>query len=258
MPISGMMLVDKSHDDPGFIKRNFAEHDSFESFIESGWTIGDPRFHNRLVLRPEPSRRNIMSLSGLRLLAIGMIVFLAGCATSGTVFTDRDPEQDFSNYKTFAWLGDQPLNIVGDRIISPFIQDKLQNAVKQEMIAKGYSLVTNSDDADIAVGYTVGARDKIRERLLPGRRVVFDPWLYRSDWRWGHVYYDYTFSQPSIEIQEYVEGTLAIDVFDVKRNSPVWHGVANKQLSSKEQNATDGGNIAEAVKTLLKSLPAVN
>ncbi len=191
-------------------------------------------------------------------LLLSLALLLGACASTGNVFTDVDPAQDFSEYKTFTWLGDRPLNVVGDRIISSFVTSKLKNAVERELVSKGYVLASNAEEADLAVGYTIGARDKIRERLLPGRRVVFDPWMYRNDWRWGQGYYDFTYTEPVTTIQEYTEGSLAIDIFDVKRNSPVWHGLANKRLTNKELNATDGGNVEEAVRVLLSSMPAVN
>ena len=58
----------------------------------------------------------------------------------------------------------------------------------------------------------------------------------------------------NIDVPQYREGTLAIDVFDGRTHRPVWHGGAQKELTRKdlEQCAEP---INEAVSSVLAKFP---
>ncbi len=189
-------------------------------------------------------------------LIVGSLL-LAGCSSTGRTFIDQDPAQDFSSYQTFGWIEPKPMTAVGDHIVSPLSESRIMKAVQSNLESKGYRLVQDVSTADFAVSFTVGARDKIQTRTEPGRTVMFDPWLYRSNWRWGNRYYDFYYPEPVTTLHSYTEGTLAIDLFDVARKSPVWHGAGTKRLTRKDlQSPTDG--IDGAVDTLLASFPTRN
>jgi len=194
----------------------------------------------------------------LKFLAISLLssLLLIGCASTGEFYIDQDPEQDFSGYRTFAWISAKPMTAVGDHTVSPLAERRIMDAIVSTLSGKGYDFVEDPAAADFAVSFTVGARDKVKSVTHLQSTPAFDPWLYRNSWRWGRGYYDYYFPQvQEVTTQRnYTEGTLAIDLFDVKRKSPVWHGIGNKNLSKKELNSgTDG--IDEAVQTLLGSFP---
>jgi hypothetical protein len=59
-----------------------------------------------------------------------------------------------------------------------------------------------------------------------------------------------------MDVRQYREGTLSIDVFDGHTHRPVWHGWAKKELSRKdiEQSETP---IRQAVTSVLAKFPPV-
>ncbi|MDJ0761331.1 MAG: DUF4136 domain-containing protein [Woeseiaceae bacterium] len=189
-------------------------------------------------------------LTGLLVFAL----FLNGCATSPTVFTDHDPEQSFDDYKVFAWVGENPMINTGDRPVSPLNASRLQSAIKSELERKGYTYTEDAEQADFAVSFTVGARDKMDVR----EREVLD--YYGPNWRWGYPYH-YGMVAPivvprtEVTVREYVEGSLAIDIFDVKRRSPVWHADASKRLNSRDLKENTTEKINEAVAMILSTFP---
>jgi len=169
--------------------------------------------------------------------------FLCGCASSARVQTDFNPSTDFSSFGSFSFISDKPL-LVATIGISPLLEGRLINATRRELTSKGYRFVANRETADIVVSFTMGARDKIK--------VTSYPVNYRgyNQWRWGTGYYE------QVDVRNYTEGTLSIDIFDVKRGSPVWHGWAVKTISSQDRrNPTPV--INEIVAAIFADFPAV-
>jgi hypothetical protein len=114
-------------------------------------------------------------------LLICTAVLVGACATQSNVFTDSDAQQDFTIYRTFSWTAEDPMIIQSDYPVNPFVGVRTKNAIKRVLESKGYKFVENKADADVAVGFTLGARDKIRTRNEPA--------ILHSDWRWGRQYF---------------------------------------------------------------------
>ena len=94
--------------------------------------------------------------------------------------------------------------------------------------------------ADLAIGFTVGARDKIQVNSYPE--------TYRGGygrWGWGGGYY----YGESVDVRQYTEGTLSVDIYDPQERKPVWHGRATRKITSKMQE-----NPGEALTEILGSV----
>ncbi|MEM1050911.1 MAG: DUF4136 domain-containing protein [Pseudomonadota bacterium] len=163
-------------------------------------------------------------------------LFLASACTAGRVASDFDETHSFAGYRTLAWANDEPMTIYGDRKIPPTLAPKITRTIKSELKKKGFMLTENLTEADFAVSFTVGKRD--------GFRVIRSPDCFsdsRSTWGWGVRYYPiYARTLSTLtDVTEYTEGRLAIDVYDVPKRAPVWHGVGVKNLSFAELNGQD-------------------
>ncbi len=183
----------------------------------------------------------------------GMVFALFACATTPRVFTDFDPQQDFTSYQTFAWISADPITVVGDQGPNALTARRLQNNVEQTLSSKGFKLTTKSE-ADFVVSLSVGARDKIEVREVE----VVD--YYGSHWRWGYdyfgvVYHPRGFTRTESVKREYAEGTLSIDIFDNKLKSPVWHASVSKRLSRAELRGNSAESTKLAVETMLANFP---
>jgi len=135
--------------------------------------------------------------------------------------------------------------VQSDYTVSPFVGQRIMSEIRTTMEQKGYTFTSNRDAADFAIMFTVGARDKIK--------VTTEPAIIHSSWGWGYQYWGTQVINVNRNVP-YVEGTLAIDVFDLQKQSPVWHGVGAKRLNSEERKGSNSG-IPEAVKTILASFP---
>jgi hypothetical protein len=177
----------------------------------------------------------------LALVAAAMM--LSGCATTIETRADHDPSQNFSGYRTFAWMADQPMIAApaDEARVSPLNRHRIEQAIEKELARKGFQQVAQRDAADFVVSYTVGARDRLDVQSYPVP--------YRGPWLWGWPYFGH-----DVDVTTYREGTLSIDVFDGKTHQPVWHGWATKRLNEGDaKNAAE--LIPQAVGSILKRFP---
>lgn len=198
-------------------------------------------------------------MNTLRFLTIWGLFLFAVSSCLPAVYSDSDPNEDFSALRTFTWAKDPPLIKTGDHPISPLVATNMTDALKAEFESKGYQFVS-SGAADFAVSYTMGARDKIELRQYPAPYVGS-----YSRWGWGRGYYGpgyrapYGAFGPPIPTTEQVtvtEGTLSVDAFDVKTQRPIWHAQASRRLSNAELAGASQQRLAEAAKNILVDFPA--
>lgn len=189
-------------------------------------------------------------------------VLIASCSSSTPVRTSSDfnPDIDVSNYKTFSWIAKTPY-IPSGTFLADSSRDRIINNLYNELVSKGYVFVSDPMAADFVVSYTVGSRKEINATSYPT--------YYRSGWNWGHSYWSGggyfvgTYSSGSrytgtnTNIRTYTEGTLAIDVFDVKMAHPAWHGVALKEITSSDRKNPQT-IIQKAVTIILANFPSAS
>lgn len=188
------------------------------------------------------------------------LLLLSACVSKPTVFSDFDARHDFSQNKTISWIQDPPVLISSDYPISALGQSRMTKAIENEFINKGYIFVGNINDADLAMTYTMGAREKIElsEYENPYYR-------YYAELTWGMYYFPY-FAHSSIAQdrqrhserlpKSYTRGTIAIDIFSTTTKQPVWHTKASKRLSPKELDSNII-NASEIAKKLLVDFPLI-
>ena len=165
-----------------------------------------------------------------------------GACSSMTVESDFNRDADFASYKTFAFISDNPVLIAGNVPVNPLFEGRAMNAAQAELTRKGFQFVSDRETADFVVSFTLGARDKIRVTNYPSS--YHGP----ARWQWGAPYYS------EVDVRNYTEGTLAIDIFDVRQRGPVWHGWAVKTISDADRrNPTPV--INEVVSAILANFP---
>jgi hypothetical protein len=173
------------------------------------------------------------------IILLSIAAFIAGCASTqqARVDFDRNANVDISTYKTFSWL--QETKILAAPVdVNPVMKVRIDDAIEQAFIAKGYQLVENAEQADFTISYTMGNRDKIKVNSFPT--------TYRGGFGWGRGYYGGVGIGNETHVRSYTEGKLAVDVFDVKSHQPVWHGWAVKRISTADKD-----NPAKTIQTVV-------
>ena len=163
--------------------------------------------------------------------SVAAAVTLAACATGPDIKTDVDPAADFSGYHSYVWIYQQP-----PHGMSPLVYQRVRDSIDRSLAARGFQ---QGSPGDFAVAFTVGARDKIEVDDFG----AYGPYVGRWGYGWGGY---------NTQVRQFTEGSLAIDVYDVKTHKPVWHGLATQEVTGTVSQA----GIDTAVDAVLAKFPA--
>jgi hypothetical protein len=171
---------------------------------------------------------------------IGAVLVAAGCS-SISVHQDFDTQADFGAYRTYQWL-QQPTTAVGSagaaQRTNTLLDKRIRTAVDAQLAAKGMTLV--EDNADALVVYHTGLDRKIE---------VQD---------WGYTYPRYPYGGwygGQVDVYEYHEGTLIVDIIDNARDQLIWRGTATKVIDETASPEKREANLNEVVARLFAKYP---
>ena len=188
--------------------------------------------------------RTYASFGALALAAL--VVGSTGC--SGIeAHSDAKPGINFSGYRSFAFISEHPM--LASNVENPLIEGHIMNSIKGDLQRKGLTYKDDPETADVAIAFTVGSREKLQ--------VDSYPVSYRAGYgSWGRYggYYGGVGYGTETRVREITKGELAIDVFDVSLRQPVWHGQANKTISSSDAKDITG-TVDKIVVATLKDFP---
>jgi len=158
---------------------------------------------------------------------------LNGCSTLSVNY-DYDNTIDFKQYKTYAWIPvaqGAPGNARTAVERNSLLDQRIRSAVDLQMSDRGFQ---PSESPDLHVVYHIGLEDKVQ---------VTD-WGYRySDYYWGY-------GGRQIDVYNYKEGTLIVDVIEAESHNLIWRGsgtgvVDQTQRSPEEMQARFNEIMAE-------------
>ncbi len=141
-------------------------------------------------------------------------------AAAARVSSDTTPGVNFAQYRTFTLA-----NAGAPAGMNPVAFERIRMGVEQGLVAKGY---TKADEGDLAVVITVGAQD----------RTDVSTWG-----RFGR----------QVDVHQYTEGQLSVDVFDTRTRQPLWHG---QDTESVERGRIDPDKIDKRVAQVMEQFPA--
>ncbi len=186
-----------------------------------------------------------------QLVSLLVVLALAGCATGFNATHDYDESHNFFSYQKFAWISENPMK-VGEGVTAPnpLLEPRIMAALEAALGAKGYEYVSAPSNADFALSFTVGARDKVRVDSYPTMSMGYSVG-YPAHWGWGAAYHC---CATDTQVRQYTTGILAVDVFDVAEKRPVWHGVASKTITESDRENMKK-TIAAAVDAIVAGFP---
>jgi hypothetical protein len=142
---------------------------------------------------------------------------------------DYDHSANFPQYHTYSWLKVE----AGDSLW----QDRIQRAVDNELMAKGWMRVPTGGEA--AVSAFVSTKNE--QQLNTFYNGI------GGGWRWGG------FGEATTTTENIRENELMVDVFDANSKKLIWRASAEKALSGKpEQNEK---KMQDEVKDMFKKFP---
>jgi hypothetical protein len=185
------------------------------------------------VIPPSRSGRTCFLLTAL---------ILSGC-TSLQVGSDYDKAASFAGYHSFAIMRREHTGAH-----NPLVATRAEDAIRAELIRKGYTPAADPQTADFTVDFTIGSKERTDVNSYPAPYAGAG-WGWGGRGWWGGGYWG-----NDLDVRQYREGTLSIDMFDVNSHRPVWHGWAKKELSRKDIEQSEQP-IKRAVTAVLEKFP---
>jgi hypothetical protein len=181
-----------------------------------------------IIMRSSKIRFSIYSAS------ITALFFLISCS-SITVNQDYDPQFDFSKLKTYGFIP-----IPADAGIDQLSANKLDAAIKNELTAKGYT-IAEKPDFGIALMFSQQTKTNIQSY---GYGYGY------GGWGRGGMY-----GTGGVDVTQYQQGTLIIDIIDMSTQKLVWRGTGSGTMSDSPSVETRTENINNGVNQILAQFP---
>lgn len=165
------------------------------------------------------------------LVVIALTCFVSFVASAQDVYVTSSPSANFSSYHTYAW-GELPNP---NTIRSPFLAQEAQTQINNQLQSKGLKLVKETENPDLVVIGSGGMKTQTSYNLY-GTRMIGG-------------------GMGSITAQQNVEGTLIVDIYELKEKELVWRGVAQGTLNQKNSQK-NMQLVDKAVAKMFKKYPA--
>jgi hypothetical protein len=169
--------------------------------------------------------------------ALFLVSFLLPGCSSLTVNHDFDPDANFAAYRTYVWADQRPSSSDAGAGANDLIAQRIRRAVDAELQKEGLTRVENNPD--LLVAFHTGVKDKIN---------VTD---------WGYTYGDYYWGWGGrqIDVYQYQQGTLVVDLIERSSKELVWRGWAQKTVDENPSPQKIDRTIQDAVKKMFQRYP---
>ena len=168
-------------------------------------------------------------------------MLIMGACSSVKVTTDYDKSVDFSKYKTFEYYGWAEES---DKILNRFDKERIEAAFGDEFAKRNLKLVQEGGDMVVSLFVVV---DQKTSTTAYTNHYNMGGYGY-GGWGWGYGGMGMGSSTTHYSENDYLVGTLVVDVFDKESKKLVWQGVGQKTVdenpNTREKNAM---KVAEAI-----------
>lgn len=158
---------------------------------------------------------------------------LAGCASQPSLEVDYDPATAFSEYRTYAWHPNDPIDTTQLlRVFTPGQERLIRSKVDTHLTDAGFQRSARAEDADFIVRLTLGRRQDVTFDTISVPDYDSAVTVTRTRGRFEvqrGVYVSH--GKKKIKTTEvYTEGSISLDVYDNATNAPVWSGHASAEV----------------------------
>jgi Domain of unknown function (DUF4136) len=151
-------------------------------------------------------------------------ISLAACTTL-PVTTDTNPNMSVSNCHTYAFANEHVANSDHPAAYAnPLNAERLRVAVAANLAAKGIQPADRAT-AECVVGYAIGSRQVFNDYYSGWGGLGYGGWGYG---RRGGFYGGWGWDGPYVND----ETRIAVDVFDNKTRTPIWHASVSQNVSN--------------------------
>ncbi len=162
-------------------------------------------------------------------------VIVSGCSPKFLVDTMADSDYDVRLYSTYTWLVVEKLEANNNPLYYNEMSDKyIKAAVNRNLSDRNFNL--SMDSGQLVIHYHI-----VEKNITVSRE---DPFFYHNaPWLGTEKVYD-----------DYMEGTLIIDIMERKSNALLWRGLASGVFNSAEPYLSKK-QIDGAISQIFKGFP---
>jgi hypothetical protein len=185
------------------------------------------------------------------LLQVLVLIVMLGSCSSVKVTSDYDKSTDFTKYKTFEYYGWAEES---DKILNRFDKERIEAALGYEFAKRGLELV--DEEGDMVVSLFIVVDQKTSTTAYTNHYDMGGyGYGYGPDWGWygGYGGMGMGTSTTRYSEEDYLVGTLVIDVFDKAEKKLIWQSVGQKTVDENPNNAEK--NITKVAEAIMKPFP---
>lgn len=166
------------------------------------------------------------------------LFFVCSCSDQIRIKSDYDRDISFAPYKSYGWLEKKDIETRNNPLIYNELTDKrIRKTVDKTLPSRGLTLVSDTPDL------------KIHYHIIVDNKTILQPEPY------GYQYSPY-WQRNRMDVYQYREGTIILDLMDPKSNNLVWRGWASSFLEMDEIDLSEE-KINRAVEKILNEYPPV-
>jgi hypothetical protein len=169
--------------------------------------------------------------------AAALTLLFAGCQSTPSVFSDAKPGQDFAAYRRFALLPLSAVENPSDPGLMLRISEPARKTVVEALVAKGFAEVERAQ-ADFTVS--------VRGHAIPRTEVTELGYSHGAFGR-GYMYP----ASHDVDVYNYEERTLAVEVYDEKSKEQVWVG----WFTIEGTGRIEAQRVCEGLRLILAQFP---
>ncbi len=169
---------------------------------------------------------SVLGRSGLRGIISVLLLALFGCTIPPTVESYRDPDLDYSVYKTFSFISNNPANKDQSRSGWSLEEKVFFPIIRADMERRGLSYSPKGEESDFIVNAMIVNRYKTEYVPQKTYYATSDTYLFRRDSDDDNLFI-LPIRQPITyggHTQEYFQIYAELNFFDSKTNKKIWKG----------------------------------
>jgi len=181
-------------------------------------------------------------------LLLAIVAALVSCSPV-TILSDVDESVDFTQYKTFSFLGWQANS---DQLLNDMDRERIHDAFGNEFEARGLSFVESGGDMAVSLYLVLDQKTSVTAytNYYGGGMGGGYGGYHMAGYGWGM---GMGASNTTYSENDYLEGTMVMDAFDGESKKQIWQGVARSTVTENPQKRAT--NIPKKVGLLMKKFP---
>ena len=186
-----------------------------------------------------------------KLVYLFMVALTAtSCGSGVKVTSDYDKTADFSKYSTFEYYG---WSDNSDQILTQFDKERIESAFGREFNDRGWNLVQSNGDAVVSLYIVVDQKTSYTSYTNHYNTGMYGG-MYAPMYGYGYgPGMGFGTSTTTTTQNDYLVGTLIVDVFDAKSKKHIWQGIGSGTVNENTKKREE--RINDAVAKIMKAFP---